>query len=256
MRYNKNKARHFGVAPVTLRGSGPLSTRSQLESSRDPSGRGFFFEAISREKGGMNRAIVYVDGFNLYHSLTSPAYKWLDLHKLSASIISSKEALAGVKYFSALCTWDQGKRQRHNNLIRIYRECGVEVILGRFKEVEITCPKRTPMLHCDHRYIRHAEKQTDVNIASQLLRDAYEERVEKAYIISRDSDLIPAIRLLKEMRVRTMVVFPPKTQEVEELKRVCGQHRLLKDKDIENALLPVEYSLKTGEVVSRPDNWS
>ncbi|NMD89357.1 NYN domain-containing protein [Victivallis vadensis] len=204
----------------------------------------------------MNRAIVYVDGFNLYHSLTSPAYKWLDLHKLSASIISSKEALAGVKYFSALCTWDQGKRQRHNNLIRIYRECGVEVILGRFKEVEITCPKRTPMLHCDHRYIRHAEKQTDVNIASQLLRDAYEERVEKAYIISRDSDLIPAIRLLKEMRVRTMVVFPPKTQEVEELKRVCGQHRLLKDKDIENALLPVEYSLKTGEVVSRPDNWS
>ena len=54
------------------------------------------------------RAIIYVDGFNLYYgSLKGTPYRWLDLHRL-ATLMLPEQDVAAVKYFTAIV--DRGSR--------------------------------------------------------------------------------------------------------------------------------------------------
>ena len=48
------------------------------------------------------RTIVYVDGFNLYYgALKGTPYRWLDILAMSRKILSPKNQIAGIKYFTA-----------------------------------------------------------------------------------------------------------------------------------------------------------
>lgn len=53
----------------------------------------------------MKKAIVYIDGYNLYYSLLRrSAYKWLDVVSLFKSLLKAQvpdAELAAVKYFTA-----------------------------------------------------------------------------------------------------------------------------------------------------------
>jgi uncharacterized LabA/DUF88 family protein len=53
---------------------------------------------------------------------------------------------------------------------------------------------------------------TDVNIAMEILTDAFEDKFDTAILISADSDLVPPIRTIKRIypRKRIVVFFPPK----------------------------------------------
>ncbi|MDO5618005.1 NYN domain-containing protein [Kocuria sp.] len=69
-----------------------------------------------------------------------------------------------------------------------------QVIQGHYKSKTQTCRK------CHATWQRNEEKETDVNIALHLLRDAMEQTYDSALIMSADSDLVPAVRMLKEIR--------------------------------------------------------
>lgn len=54
------------------------------------------------------KTFVYVDGFNLYYGLKNAArswlnesYKWLNVHKFVASLLSNKYQISRIKYFTA-----------------------------------------------------------------------------------------------------------------------------------------------------------
>ncbi len=47
-------------------------------------------------------------------------------------------------------------------------------------------------------YRTKEEKKTDVNLAVRIVEDAYENRFDRAYIISCDTDIVPAINLVKQ----------------------------------------------------------
>ncbi len=68
----------------------------------------------------MKRAICYIDGFNLYHSISElqmPHLKWLDLWTLSQSFMTSGEDLRAVVYFTAIADWNPDKARRHRKYI-------------------------------------------------------------------------------------------------------------------------------------------
>jgi uncharacterized LabA/DUF88 family protein len=198
------------------------------------------------------KVIIYIDGFNLYHSLTSDSHKWLDLKKLSSCFVSPKDEIIAIKYFSAL-SWNHEKRKRHENLIKVYTDSGITTILGKFKEIQVICPKK--IKGCSGKYITHAEKQTDVNIATQIVQDACQNKMDKAYIISRDSDLIPAIKILNSLGKYSKIIFPINKAFVEELKTTANQHQVLKTEDFEKSILPNPYITKTGEKIFCPPEW-
>ena len=78
------------------------------------------------------------------------------------------------------------------------------------------------------------EKQTDVTIAISLVEDALDRRFDRAFIVSADLDLIPAVRMALRRHDRSQlgVLFPPESataQEFRELEsefggRVRGRH--------------------------------
>jgi len=48
------------------------------------------------------RTIVYIDGFNLYYrALKGSRFKWLDLGALFQRVLSEKNQIVGIKYFTA-----------------------------------------------------------------------------------------------------------------------------------------------------------
>ena len=63
----------------------------------------------------MRRAIVYIDGFNLYYgirSLRNPTLKWLDVECLAKSFLRPDTHLEQVKYFTTMIKGDIEKVNR------------------------------------------------------------------------------------------------------------------------------------------------
>ena len=57
----------------------------------------------------------------------------------------------------------------------------------------------------------HEEKETDVHIAARIVIDASEDRFDRAIIITADSDLAPALRIVETRfpKKQLFVVSPP-----------------------------------------------
>ena len=70
------------------------------------------------------RAVVYIDGFNLYSGMMDKGwgkYRWLDLGKLAREITPGGFNLVSLKYFTSRIRGNQDKRQRQQNYINAAR---------------------------------------------------------------------------------------------------------------------------------------
>ena len=138
------------------------------------------------------RVIAYVDGFNLYHSVKKYNPKKINLWALFEELIKPEEVLVGVKYFSAYAH-HRGPNtvQSHRAYVAQLEATGVTVIRGQFKKKPAGC--RT----CGARWNAHEEKETDLNIGLHLLADATDDNYDRAYLISADSDLVAAVKMVR-----------------------------------------------------------
>lgn len=203
------------------------------------------------------RVQCFVDGFNLYHAVEKlgPAHlKWFDLRKLvSAFMDPSTHILEDVFYFSAYAKWRPVAYARHQQYVAALKATGVTPVMGRFKEKDVHCR------NCRRPYKAHEEKETDVNIALWLLNEAYQDRFDEAFIISRDSDLTPAIRMVRERfpHKSIKVISPPNAGHSKEMGQIVGKKKLASIKEIhlQRALLGATVvDQATGMVVARrPD---
>ena len=57
--------------------------------------------------------------------------------------------------------------------------------MGHFKKKDRKC------FDCGSQWIGQEEKETDVSIGITLLNEAYKDRFSRAYLVTRDSDLMP-----------------------------------------------------------------
>ena len=162
----------------------------------------------------MNRVVYLVDGFNLYHSLREAersrgrSLRWLDLSALCSSLLHAvpgRSELAGVIYFSALArhmeTARPGTVARHLRYLDALQATGVETVLSQFKRRQVRCP------YCGRVRDRWEEKQTDVGIAVRLMKLAAVGACGRVFVVSGDTDLVPAI---SEARANHLAGVDPK----------------------------------------------
>ncbi len=130
------------------------------------------------------RAIMFIDGFNLYHSLNDypvyRKYKWLDLWRFSDALLLPNDTLTGVLYFTAYTYWNPARQARHEDYVAINRARGCTVVLGNFqkKTRHSAVPCGQPCVacasarkkFCGKPYDAHEEKKTDVNIAVHIIK--------------------------------------------------------------------------------------
>ena len=202
----------------------------------------------------MAKVYVFIDGFNSYHALDAvPAYhrfKWTNLYKLAKAYLLGSDTLEGVEYFTTLATWDAGKVARHTLFIRANEEQGVVVTYGEFKRKERYCTL------CKGKFLSREEKQTDVNIALRLLELAVQGRYDKAIIISGDTDLIPAIKVVHRTFPQKKVgVVIPIGRASEDLKNQADFHHKMKVLHLASSRFEDEHRMRDGSVLSCPPSW-
>ena len=195
---------------------------------------------------------LYVDGFNLYFGLRSYGgrYKWLDLRLLAERLCQDGEVVGTVIYCTARISGkDKTKIRRQNVYLEALRERGVTIVFGKFKARPHNCPS------CGHRYKKPEEKESDVNLASLLLRDAAAGQAKTVAIVSADSDLILPMQIAKEeYGCRVVPVFPPNRNSAEIQQRI-GRPFHLGASVLAKCQLPTKIIKDDGYELYRPKKW-
>ena len=202
----------------------------------------------------MARIAVYIDGFNVYHALQEVKalhkYKWLDYGALARCYIGAQDEIAQVYLFTALATWDQAKVARHQLYLRVLQKRGVRVVFGKFKRKDKICRL------CHRQYQTFEEKLTDVNIAIHLYRGAHLDEYDRAILVSADTDIIPAIREVRQLFPTKQVgVVVPIGRYGMEMKQECDFHFQMKERQLARSQLPDEIDDPILGKVRRPATW-
>ncbi len=218
---------------------------------------------------------AYIDGFNLYNgALKGTSYKWLNLHSFSQSLRPT-DNVSHVKYFTARVNvrpGDPGQPNRQQLYWRAIRSIGtVEIIEGHFLTRSTYLPEVTSLdaiaakyeqgidvrsLKPDMAHVyRSEEKGTDVNLAVQLVHDAHLSRFDAAIIVSNDSDLARAVKIVRTEVGKQVFVFHPHSSHPSfQLKQSATRFRKITISHLQNNQFPLTITDANG-VFSKPKAW-
>lgn len=204
----------------------------------------------------MSRVITYIDGFNFYFGLKTKKwreYYWLDLAAMSRALLKPGQQLVDCHYFTARIKARNHGQSVHRQKIWLEVQesrTDIQIHLGHYLLKKVQCK------NCGVQWENSEEKMTDVNIATQLLVDAFENKFDTAIVISGDSDLTtPITRVLQLFpNKRVIVAFPP-ARKSEQLKSVASGYVHIGEDKLRHNLLPSEITKSDGYVLKRPQEW-
>lgn len=196
------------------------------------------------------RVGVYIDGFNLYHAivaLNDVSLKWLNMMELGRSFLRPHEELRGVTFFTAVLTWDKEKQQRHKNYIAAQRAVGVCVVESNFRKMTRHC--RAMDRYC----ARHEEKQTDVAFAISVFSDAALDLIDRAILITADSDQVPLVKRFRSQfpeKLVTLAAPPDRGGEARELGSAVHERTPITPGRLRSCMLPRDVRGEDGRLIA------
>lgn len=199
----------------------------------------------------VDRAALYIDGFNLYHAiddLNQNHLKWLDMQALGNLLIPSKtEVLSRVVWCTAVRTDDPPKMLRHREYIRALKGTGVICLEGHFAREDRWCKT------CNGRWQAPVEKQGDVNLAIALIDDAHSDAFDHAYLITADSDQAATVQLFSSrfQKKKITTVSPPGRSHCKEILAITPHKIALTPSHIERCLFPKHVIVGGNHVATR-----
>lgn len=205
----------------------------------------------------MTRVVAYVDGFNLYFGLKAKGWKkhyWLDLNGLATSLLKPGQTLAGVHYFTSRI------RANGRNVADMQRQSDYLDALATLPSLTIHyghyLQKSRRCHSCGAQWMDYEEKMTDVNIAMQLLADAFDNHFDTALVISADSDLTTPVRQVRARfpAKRVIVAQPPGRNSVQ-LAGAATAAFTISETKVRQSQLPAAVTTASGYVIQRPAHW-
>lgn len=208
------------------------------------------------------RTYVYIDGFNLYYrAVRKTPYKWLNVSQLCDALLPHNDILA-IKYFTARVSgkFDPDQPVRQQTFLRALQTLPtLEIIYGQFYSNKTRMPLADPPATGARtvEVIKTEEKGSDVNIAAHMIHDGHLDKYDVAVLISNDSDLMEAVRIVRrEMNRSVGVIYPSATGKPS---RSLVQHASFV-KQIRTGLLsicqfPTEMTDSHGKFM-RPKGWA
>jgi hypothetical protein len=211
------------------------------------------------------RTAIYVDGFNLYYWLRNSPFRWVDLKDLVLGAIArpdKQNKVVALKYFTARVkdtAEDPHKATRQDVYIRALKAVIPEltVYYGEFRRQQKWMPRALPSGATGSNVAvwDTEEKGSDVNLAVELLNDAWSNIYDLAIVVSNDSDLEHALQLARK-RSKTVGVLVRGDAVVNSLRRVANFSKKLTFDDVRGALLPREIRIPaSGATIRIPDAW-
>lgn len=223
---------------------------------------------------------VYIDGFNFYYAcfknwsdpfchehLNVGGVKWVDFRALCSASLPD-DSIKRIHYCTAKVRGTPGdpdKPVRQQTYLRALQSANRIVIHeGHFESrskngmllTPLPCRMNPRCLASDLVEVSvREEKGSDVNLATALLRDAFLGDFEKAVVISNDSDLAGAIRVVRVDAKRHVHVLSPYPTVVRELKSAASSHGVLDKSLLAASQLPSPVVTAKGVRLLRPHGW-
>lgn len=206
----------------------------------------------------MARAIVYIDGFNLYYgALKRTPYKWLDVGSLCALMLPQDDIVA-INYYTALVSARPGNPSAPNDqqiYLRALRTIpNLSITYGHFltHSVQMALSGVTPTkrVWVD----KTEEKGSDVNIASHLVRDACLKRFDVAVLITNDSDLAEPVRIIRQEFALPIGILNPHEHHSVQLKKLATFLKRIRQSHLIASQFPVDLRDAKG-MFHKPANW-
>ena len=205
------------------------------------------------------RAIVYVDGFNFYYgALKNGPHKWLNLERFFCRL-RQHDQIQEIRYFTAkICGRHLANQEAY--LLALTTLPLVDVILGRFKAKQIECLVPACPYLGRRVFTTQEEKRTDVNIALWMLHDAQRDLCDRLILVSGDSDLVPAVRMVRDQfPEKEIVAYIPAKNETRgaalELRAEAHKNKTLPLDLLAKSQLPASIDMGGGRTVKKPATW-
>lgn len=218
----------------------------------------------------MIKTNVYFDGFNFYYGCfgdgQNRSAKWTDLRSLCSALFPN-DTIRRIHNCTAIVKATQSDRDkpvRQQTYPRALRSTGMFYVhLGSFVER----PKRgvlaslppwvvdPPCLVGRVGVLVWEGKGSDVNLATVLLRDAFLGEFEQAVVVSNDSDLAGAVRVVRVDAGLPVQVVSPHATATKAMRRAASAWRVLDQAMLANHPLPPTIPLPDGTVLLKPRDW-
>ena len=211
----------------------------------------------------MKKTIIYIDGFNLYYRLKNTPYKWLNIQKLGQFYLGFKQnQIIKIKYFTALVkekSEDPSNISRQHRYLRaLNRIPNLEIIFGQFKKRQVTGLK----CHYENGEYKEGreltviskweEKESDVNIATHIVADAFKDEFDCAVLVSNDTDLKTPLRYIKENLKKSVGIISPRRNIHIELMKASHFQKRISNKVLEQCQFPEKMKDDKGEFFCPP----
>jgi uncharacterized LabA/DUF88 family protein len=201
------------------------------------------------------RTFVYIDGFNFYYgSIRRTPYRWLDLFQFSKCILPKNE-IVKVKYFTAIVQPTPGdnlKSVRQKTYLRALATIPqIEVFLGSFQAHAVRRPLADGSGSAE--VIDMKEKGSDVNLATELLVDAYTNAFDVAVLVTNDSDLAAPVSAVCRLGKPVGILNPHKRPSFH-LRECASFIKPVRPWALQQSLLPATLRDSTGEI-HKPAGW-
>ena len=215
---------------------------------------------------------VYIDGLNLYYgALKKTPYKWLNIEALVKNILPSHLSIVSIKYFTARVSSVMGNINaplRQSLYIRALKTLkSIEIKEGYFLThavYSLSIPKDFTNENLEEmlkkkklktvRVLKREEKGTDVNLASHLLVDAFENKYKGAVIVSNDSDLFTPMDIIKTKYGKKLFLISPYKKKSAKLCQIADYKTCIKTVHLKNSQFPEKLRDERGEF-KKPPSW-
>lgn len=214
------------------------------------------------------KTFVYVDGFNLYHrALRKTRHKWLDLHALAQAVLPAGTTVQRINYYTADVSSKvspQAPRNQFMYLKALKTIPHLKIHKGRFRASEVMAflaqpPEFQPTARIlpdpparFAKIVKLEEKGTDVNLGVHLVRDALVGAFEQAAILTNDTDLSEAVRIVVQEAGLPVILLTPTPKPARDLHRYVAEVRHIEPYIAANQF-PDPVVSSDGGIIPKPD---
>lgn len=174
--------------------------------------------------------------------------------KFCSSFLRPHQELVEVNYFSAVPNNNKGQKERQDLFFSANKlNPKFNLFLGKFLK------KETMHSSCGKPFVTFEEKETDVHIATNMIRDVVLERCDISILISADSDLNPPIDFIREFKPahKILIYFPPNRFSFDLQNKSNTSLKLENHEEkFKNSMLPSEIETPSKYVLKKPMHWS
>jgi uncharacterized LabA/DUF88 family protein len=171
---------------------------------------------------------IFVDGsnFNLARIYDGVSFR-VDLNLL-ATRLSRGHHFVKLRYYTSPLpdVHSPAYRGQQKFFDELRRSRRIELVLGRHE------PRKD---RYGQRY--HVEKETDVNLAVDMVVGAYEERFDVAMLVAGDTDYVRAVRAVQARGKRVVWCHLPAQKHTDQLAQLCDQRCELDEKFLRTCAL-------------------